>query len=304
MEKKSRLIVVSNRLPVSLVKEESGWKAKRSSGGLATAMDPILKQAGGVWIGWSGTVGEETPEALKVLREEQSCVAVKLSAELVEKFYEGYANQALWPLFHSFTSKLHFDADSWKAYITANQLFCDAVVAEFRPGDRIWVHDYHLMLLPSLLRERLPDAAVGYFLHIPFPASDIFSVLPRGEELLRGLLGADLISFHTHLYLQHFRMALRRLLGIESALDRLELSGREVQLQALPIGIAPAEFLGIKDQPETLNQLAKLRARYKDRKLIVAVDRLDYTKGIPDRLRTFRHLLATDPELTGNVVLL
>ncbi len=304
MMENSRLIVVSNRLPVSLVKEENEWKAKRSAGGLATAMDPILKQAGGIWIGWSGTQGEETPEVLKLLREEQSCIAVNMSADLVEKFYEGYANQALWPLFHSFTSKLRFEADSWEAYISANHLFCNAVAAEFRPGDRIWVHDYHLMLLPSLLRERLPGAAIGFFLHIPFPSSDIFSILPRGEELLRGLLGADLISFHTHLHLQHFRMSLRRLLGAESALDRVDLSGREVRLQALPIGIAPNDFLGIKDQPETLEQFAKLRERYRGRKLIVAVDRLDYTKGIPDRLRTFRRLLADNPDLIGKVVLL
>lgn len=304
MSGNSRLIVVSNRLPVSLVKEETGWKAKRSAGGLATAMDPILKQGGGIWIGWSGTHDKENPEVLKLLREDQSCIAVNLPADLGEKFYEGYANQALWPLFHNFTSKLHFDTDSWEAYIAANHLFCDAVVAEFRPGDRIWVHDYHLMLLPNLLRERLPHAAIGYFLHTPFPASDIFSILPRGEELIGGLLGSDLIAFHTHLHLQHFRMSLRRLLGIESAVDRLDLAGREVRMQALPIGIAPADFLGVKDQPETSDQLAKLRERYKGRKLIVAVDRLDYTKGIPERLRTFRRLLANNPELIGKVVLM
>jgi trehalose 6-phosphate synthase/phosphatase len=304
MSGNSRLIVVSNRLPVSLVKEENGWKAKRSAGGLATAMDPILKQSGGIWIGWSGTHDQESPEVLKFLLDDQSCIAVNLPADLGEKFYEGYANQALWPLFHNFTSKLHFDADSWEAYIAANHLFCDAVVAEFRPGDRIWVHDYHLMLLPNLLRERLPNAAIGYFLHIPFPASDIFSILPRGEELLGGLLGADLIAFHTHLHLQHFRMSLRRLLGTESVVDRLDLSGREVRLQAMPIGIAPADFLGIKDQPETSDQLARLRERYKGRKLIVAVDRLDYTKGIPERLRTYRRLLTDNPELIGKVVLM
>src|SRR3954470_20715813 len=180
MSDTSRLIVVSNRLPVSLVKEGGGWTTKRSAGGLATAMDPILKRAGGVWIGWSGTQGDETPEQLDLLRRNESCIAVNLPADIVEKFYEGYANQALWPLFHSFTSNFHFDPDNWEAYIAANHLFRDTVVAEFRPGDRIWVHDYHLMLLSGLLREKLPDAAIGFFLHIPFPASDIFSLLPRG----------------------------------------------------------------------------------------------------------------------------
>ena len=175
---------------------------------------------------------------------------------------------------------------------------------EFRPGDRIWVHDYHLMLLPGMLRENLPDAAIGFFLHIPFPGSDIFSILPRGEELLAGLLGADLISFHTHLHLQHFRMSLRRLLGVESTVDRLEVPGRQVRLQALPIGIAPDDFLGYCDKAETQEHLSKLQMQYSGRKMIVAVDRLDYTKGLPHRLRTFRRMLRSDPELVGKVVLL
>ena len=304
MTDNSRLIVVSNRLPVALVREGSEWKTKRSAGGLATAMDPILKRAGGVWIGWSGTPGEVPAEVLELLRQEQSCVAVNLPADILEKFYEGYANQALWPLFHSFTSRLQFDSENWEAYIEANRRFCAAVVHEFQPGDRIWVHDYQLMLLPGMLREKLPDAAIGFFLHIPFPDSDIFAILPRGDELLAGLLGADLLSFHTHLHLQHFRQSLRRLLGMESTVDRLQVPEREVRLQALPIGIAPDDFLSYRDQPETQEQLEKLRAQYNGRKIIVAVDRLDYTKGLPHRLRTFRRLLSSTPELIGKVVLL
>lgn len=304
MADSSRLIVVSNRLPVALVREGNEWRTKRTAGGLATAMDPILKRAGGLWIGWSGTDEELTPEAIELLRQEQSCIAVDLPADLLKKFYDGYANQALWPLFHSFTSRLKFESEDWEAYIEANRRFCSAVVREFRPGDRIWVHDYHLMLLPSMLRESLPDAAIGFFLHIPFPGSDIFSILPRGEELLAGLLGADLISFHTHLHVQHFRMSLRRLLGIESTVDRLEVPGRQLRLQALPIGIAPNDFLEYRDKPETHEHMNKLRAQYSGRKMIVAVDRLDYTKGLPHRLRTFRRMLSSQPELTGKVVLL
>ncbi len=304
MADSGRLIVVSNRLPVALVREGEGWKTERSAGGLATAMDPILRREGGVWIGWSGAEGDPSPEQLELLRKEESCIAVDLPADLLEKFYEGYANQALWPLFHSFTSRLQFDAENWEAYIEANRRFCAAVVEEFQPGDRIWVHDYHLMLLPSMLRESIPDAPIGFFLHIPFPGSDIFAILPRGEELLAGLLGADLIAFHTHLHLQHFRMSLRRLSGIESTIDGVDVRGRQVRLQALPIGIAPDDFLGYRDKPETKEQLQKLQAQYSGRKVIVAVDRLDYTKGIPDRLRTFRRMLNSTPELIGNVVLL
>ncbi|MDQ2843922.1 MAG: bifunctional alpha,alpha-trehalose-phosphate synthase (UDP-forming)/trehalose-phosphatase [Acidobacteriota bacterium] len=304
MPDNSRLIVVSNRLPVALVREDAGWDTKRTAGGLATAMDPILKKAGGLWIGWAGAEEELPPEAVELLRQKQSCIAVALPPDLLKKFYEGYANQALWPLFHSFTSKLQFDPESWAAYIEANRRFCSAVVHEFRPGDRIWVHDYHLMLLPGMLRESLPDAAIGFFLHIPFPGSDIFSLLPRGEELLSGLVGADLIAFHTHLHLQHFRMSLRRLLGLESTIDRLEVPGRQVRLQALPIGIAPNDFIEYSDKPETQEHLNKLRTQYAGRKLIVAVDRLDYTKGLPNRLRAFRRMLSGDPGLIGKIVLL
>ncbi|HKE22555.1 MAG TPA: bifunctional alpha,alpha-trehalose-phosphate synthase (UDP-forming)/trehalose-phosphatase [Bryobacteraceae bacterium] len=299
-----RLMVVSNRLPVSLTHEGTDWKTERSAGGLATAMDPILRRTGGIWIGWSGIKEEPVPEVLEFLRREQSCYGVHLPAEIVEKFYEGYANEALWPLFHSFVSRLRFNSESWEAYIEANERFCSAVVEAFRPGDRIWIHDYHLMLLPGMLRERIPDATIGFFLHIPFPAWDIFSTLPRNDELIGGLLGADLISFHTHMYLQNFRQSLRRLLEMESTVDRLEIQGREIRLAALPIGIAPDEFLGHMDRLETKEQVDKLRAQYAGRKVIVAVDRLDYTKGLPERLRTFRRLLEMDPELIGKVILL
>lgn len=189
-----RLIVVSNRLPVTLKKEDGNWQAKRSAGGLATAMDPILRKTGGVWIGWSGAP-QTDPEALEILRRDEGCIGIDIPADIALKFYEGYSNQVLWPLFHSFTSRLRFDPDTWDAYKQANQIFADAVVEQYQPGDRIWVHDYHLMLLPALLRARIPDAAIGFFLHIPFPTSDIFSLLPRGEELLSGLLGADLLAF-------------------------------------------------------------------------------------------------------------
>jgi trehalose 6-phosphate synthase/phosphatase len=267
-------------------------------------MDSILKNVDGIWIGWSGTSGDTPPEALELLRKEQSSIAVNLPADIQEKFYEGYSNDVLWPLFHSFTSKLQFHGENWEAYIEANRRFCQAVLEEYRPGDRIWVHDYHLMLLPNMLREKLPDAAIGFFLHIPFPASDVFAILPRGEEVLQGLLGADLIGFHTHHHLQHFRHSLRRMLGTESTVDHIDLPGREVRLQALPISIAPQEFISTSHDPETASQLEKLRGQYKEQKVIVAVDRLDYTKGIPERLRTFERLLGENPSWRGRVVLL
>jgi trehalose 6-phosphate synthase/phosphatase len=302
MELSGRLIVVSNRLPVTLVRNGDGWETHRSAGGLATAMDPILRRAGGIWIGWSGM--QQDPAAAAQIRSEQNCVPVDLPPDIAEKYYEGYANNALWPLFHNFTSRLRFDAANWAAYRQANELFCTAVVNEFQAGDWIWVHDYHLMLLPQMLRARLPDAPIGFFLHIPFPTSDIFSTLPRGEELLSGLLGADMIAFQTHHHLQHFRRSLRRLSGIETTVDRVGLPDREVSLMALPIGIAPEEFAGQTDDPETGRHLEILREQYRDRQIIAAVDRLDYTKGLPERFRTFRTFLENCPEFRTKVVLL
>jgi trehalose 6-phosphate synthase/phosphatase len=299
-----RLVVISNRLPVSLVRQGTEWQIERSAGGLATAMDPILKRSGGIWIGWSGALESEPPEARELLQHEQGCISVDLPADIAEKFYQGYSNRCLWPLFHSFASKLEFDSEAWEAYIEANRRFCSAVLDQYRAGDQIWIHDYHLMLLPDMLREKLPDSAIGFFLHIPFPSSDLFSTLPRGEDLLTGLLGADLVSFQTHLHLQHFRGSLRRLAGLESNVDRLETSGREVALEALPIGIDPDEFLRFTQNPETQEQLHKFREEYEGRKVIAAIDRLDYTKGLPERLRTFRRLLANSPELTGKVTLM
>jgi trehalose 6-phosphate synthase/phosphatase len=231
-------------------------------------------------------------------------VAVEIPTETALHFYEGYANQTLWPLFHHFPSRLTFDPDGWSAYKEANELFRDAVVAQYREGDRIWVHDYQLMLLPSLLREALPGAAIGFFLHVPFPSSEVFRVLPERAELLDGLLGADLVAFHTYSYLQHFRHSLLRVHGRESRLDEVDLGGRIVKLDALPIGIATEEFTSLLHRAEGERRVRQLQSRFKGKRLLLAVDRMDYTKGIPERLRSYRRLLEQKPELRGKIVLL
>ena len=305
----ARLIVVSNRLPLTLQKTEEGWTTTRSSGGLASAMNPLLQEGGGDWIGWAGLSGEEdNPGRRAVLSEwaeKDGCFAVELAEEVATGFYEGYANQTLWPVFHNFPSQLKFDAKSWEAYVEANTIFSEAVVARYRPNDLIWVHDYHLMLLPKMLRDKLPDAAIGFFLHIPFPSSEIFPVLPRREELLEGLLGADLLAFQTHGHLQQFRAALLRVLGMESKISEVAVGSRPVRLEALPIGIAPEEYTRLLNEDEvTARQYAEWVARYSGRRVLLAVDRLDYTKGVPERLRAFAHLLRSTPDLKEKVVLI
>ena len=307
---KRRLLVVSNRLPLTLRKAEDGhWTTERSSGGLASAMNPILRDNGGDWIGWAGSSGEEDQEernsVLQEWAQKDQCFAVELPVEIAKGFYEGYSNQTLWPVFHNFPSQLKFDAKDWQAYIEANRIFCRAVVDRYKQGDLVWVHDYQLMLLPQMLRAELPDAAIGFFLHIPFPSSEIFPILPRREELLQGLLGADLVAFQTHGHLQQFRAALLRVLGLESKIAEVAVGGRPIRLEAHPIGIAPEQYTDLLNHDETTAQLhAEWAARYRGRRVLLAVDRLDYTKGIPERLRAFAHLLRSSSELREKVVLI
>jgi trehalose 6-phosphate synthase/phosphatase len=304
-----RLVVVSNRLPFTLRKTDEGWRSEKSSGGLVSAMTPLLQKHTGIWIGWAGDSGEgddeQRREILAEWEDKEHCYAIELAAEVSKGFYEGYANQALWPVFHSFPSRLRFDAKSWDSYVEANRAFCDAVVARHKPGDLIWVHDYHLMLLPKMLRAALPDAVIGFFLHIPFPSADIFPILPRREDILEGLLGADLLGFHTHNHVQQFRSSVLRVLGLESRINEIAIGNRAVRLEALPIGIAPDEYTGLlaKDQV-TARHYEEFVSNYKGQRVIVAIDRLDYTKGVPERLRSFRDLLGFSPELKEKVTLI
>jgi trehalose 6-phosphate synthase/phosphatase len=306
--KNKRVVVVSNRLPYTLRRAGDTWKTEKSAGGLATAMGPILKKTEGLWVGWpgdsSGAGDVKRQGVLARWAERERFVPVELPAGVARGFYEGFSNQTLWPLFHSFPALLRFDPAHWQAYVEANRLFCETVVGHLRPGDLVWVHDYQLMLLPAMLREAAPGVGVGFFLHIPFPPSTAFRVLPRREELLRGLLGADLLAFHTHRYVQHFRDSVLRLLGAASRMDGVEAGGRTVRLEALPIGIAPEEFSGlVESDAKTGRLLGEMRERFKGCKVLLAVDRLDYTKGIPERLRAYRQLLAGSPELRGRVAL-
>jgi trehalose 6-phosphate synthase/phosphatase len=305
----SRLVVVSNRLPLTMRKVNGRWTSERSSGGLVSAMNPLLRRNPGIWIGWSGDSGEDRVEERQAVLQHwartERCFAIELGADVAKGFYEGYANQTLWPVFHSFPSQLRFEARGWESYVEANRLFCRAVAERYQPGDLVWVHDYHLMLLPQMLRAALPDAAIGFFLHIPFPSAEIFPILPRREELLQGLLGADLVAFQTHGHLQQFRSALLRVLGLNSRVTEVAVGGRTAHLEAFPIGIAPEEYTTLLAEDETTaKHYAEWVGRYRGRKVILAVDRLDYTKGVPERLRAYARLLRSSPELTEKVILI
>jgi len=304
-----RVVVVSNRLPVALKRAGESWRVEKGAGGLATAMHPILKRTNGIWIGWSGESSgifdEKRRQIVQRWAERDRYHAIDLPAETAHGFYDGYSNVSLWPLFHHFPFIVKFKPDEWRAYVEANQIFRDELVKHLRPDDAVWIHDYHLMLLPQMLREVAPQARIGFFLHIPFPSSSVFRILPQREEIVRGLLGADYIAFQTYSYLQHFRSSMLRILGIENQMDRVQIGGRTVRLEALPIGIAPEQFTDLlATDAATRKRLEDLRHSFANRKIILGVDRLDYTKGIPERLRAFRRFLADSPEWRGRVVLI
>jgi len=272
-------------------------------------MEPILRASDGIWIGWSGETSETTDESrnaiLKEWADKHRYFAIDLDQETAQGFYEGIANQALWPLFHHFPSLLRFDPEHWKAYVKANEIFRDEILKHLRPDDLVWIHDYHFLLLPQMLREVRPDIAIGFFLHVPFPSSSVFRILPKREELLRGMLGADYLGFHTHRYLQHFRTSILRLLGLTSEMDHIKVGKRLVRLDALPLGIAPHQFNDLLTKgAATKKQIAELKQRFGYCKILLGVDRLDYTKGIPERLRAYRKFLHDFPEWRGKVVLI
>ncbi len=293
-----RLIIVSNRLPVTVSADGEGTVVHHSSGGLATGLRVPHERSGGIWIGWPGDLSEATPEEALAIEErlrEMNVVPVGLTREEQHVYYEHVCNAVIWPLCHDRIDQLPLLVEGWGVYERVNRRFADLVVEHYQPGDLIWVHDYQLMRLPALLRERLPDARIGFFLHIPFPNPEIFFALPTRRWLVEGMMGADLVGFHTRRYRGHFTAALRRLFGIEPSADASVLwSHRRVALGVFPMSVDAANIAERASAPEVAAERAELRAGV-DR-LLVGIDRLDYSKGIPRRLLAFERLLIEHPE--------
>lgn len=293
----SKLIIVSNRLPVQL---DAAGKLVRSSGGLASAMAG-LGDADQRWVGWPGQLPADGPvsaeDLTRQLRDELSCEPVLIDDDaLYQGYYAGYSNSTLWPLLHYMTQRAAFEPDWFSAYEAVNARFADVVSSVAAPGDRVWVHDYQLMLLPQMLRTQRPDLRIGYFLHVPFPSYEVFRVLPDREALLSGMLGADQIGFHTFGYLRHFRSALLRGLDQESMPDSAVVDGRRVSLGVYPIGHNRAAFDAVTAKPDFPERVDKLRSEIGDRRVVLSVERLDYTKGIPQKLRAIDRFLAQHPK--------
>ncbi|HTE22850.1 MAG TPA: bifunctional alpha,alpha-trehalose-phosphate synthase (UDP-forming)/trehalose-phosphatase [Candidatus Limnocylindria bacterium] len=305
---RQKFIIVSNRLPVSVSKENGELTYTPSNGGLATAMSSLgSEQAERLWIGWPGIASDELTPADKsaITRKLRSygCSPVFLTRRQVEKFYHGYANDTLWPLFHYFQSLANYDNEYWVGYKEVNALFKKAIVRHADPDASVWVHDYHLMLLPQLLRLALPGSTIGFFLHIPFPSYEIFRLLPNRAQILEGLLGADLIGFHMYDYARHFLSSVLRILGIESRHGSIIMDDRIIKADAFPLGIDYNRYASALRDEKTLEEIRLLDEHYSGKKIILSMDRLDYSKGIMKRLEAFDRLLQENPKLHKKIML-
>jgi trehalose 6-phosphate synthase/phosphatase len=301
-----RIVIVANRLPQTVRVDAKGMRLLPSSGGLATGLSIVHEASEGVWIGWQGLAAEAArglqPAIDRALRWDRAR-AVPLTETEVAGFYRRFANSLLWPILHGMSPASPVSEADWRLYAAVNRRFADAVAAEARPGDRIWIHDYHLMLVPRLLRERRADLAVGFFLHTPFPPAAVFTSLTWAGDLIDGVLGADAVAFHTPVYVQRFADTVRAVLGraadVAAGSGLTDDAGRPVSLHASAMSVDVAGFAARVAEPEVAARAARLREG--GTPLFVGVDRLDPTKGIPERLAAFGELLAERPDLRGRV---
>ncbi|MDB6067595.1 MAG: UDP-forming alpha,alpha-trehalose-phosphate synthase [Pedosphaera sp.] len=309
----SRLVIASNRLPFTVSMADGEPRFTVSSGGLTTGLWSYLrnasqsgKQLDFLWVGWPGcsvAPGHEEP-IRKYAGEHFHAAPVFFPEERMDRFYLGFCNKTIWPLFHYFPTLAHIEEDYWREYQDVNELFGEALLKVLRPDDRLWVHDYQLMLLPRMVRRRFPDMPIGFFLHIPFPSFEIFRLLPRAwrEEIIEGLLGASLVGFHTHDYARDFLKSVLRTAGHEHQLGRLTLPDHTVKVDTFPMGIDFESFARTAQSAETTARIEQLRANCIGQKVIFSVDRLDYTKGLINRLRGYDLFLKKNPHWRGRVV--
>ncbi|PWA98239.1 alpha,alpha-trehalose-phosphate synthase [Artemisia annua] len=310
---KQRLLVVANRLPVSAVRKgEASWQLDVSAGGLVSALLGVTEFETR-WIGWAGVnVPDEIGQkSLTESLAEKRCVPVFLDEDLVNLYYNGYCNNILWPLFHylglpqeDWLATICSFESQFEAYKKANQMFADVVNEHYQEGDIVWCHDYHLMFLPKCLKEANPNMKVGWFLHTPFPSSEIHRTMPSRSELLTAVLAADLVGFHTYDYARHFMSACTRILGLEGTPEGVEDQGRLIRVAAFPIGIDSDRFTRAIQLPQVKNHIKEFQERFAGRKVMLGVDRLDMIKGIPQKLLAFEKFLEDNPNWRDKVVLL
>ena len=304
----NQLLIVSNRLPVTIQRKEEKLYFKQSMGGLATGLGSFYKSFNSKWVGWCGITSEKIDfeEKKKIeakLDKDYSSYSVFLTRRQVELYYSEFCNKTLWPLLHGFTQFATYDRNSWKTYKKVNELFANTVLEIAEPEDFVWIHDYHLMLLPKLLQKEHRNIAVGFFLHTPFPSPDVFRLLPWREEIVDGLLEADLLGFHTYSYVQNFLTTVRRLIGLNHTLGKIIVGDHLVKVDSFPIGIDYKKFANAETKPKVQADIKKLSIRLGKTKKILSIDRLDYTKGVLNRLKGFDLFLKSYPKYKGKVTL-
>lgn len=309
-----KTIIVSNRLPIRITKVENSFEFTPTSGGLATGLHSVHKNKNSLWVGWPGigsdTINQTAWEPLKASLIEKNYCPVSLSTQEIDEFYYGLPNKCLWPLFHYFIEFSIFNKAHWDSYVEANEKFSQSVIAHIQPGDTVWIHDYQLMLCPKMIRDACPDVTIGFFLHIPFPSFEIFRIFPWREALLEGVLGSDLVGFHTYDYERHFLSSVKRILRKNVQFNRVAVGSREVVVDTFPMGIDYAKFHQAaqthlaQKQAEKSELKIQLDAHIKstdDSKLILSIDRLDYTKGVVNRIKAFDLFLEKYPEYLEKV---
>ncbi len=306
MSDTSRLFIVSNRIPVTLRRDENGRiSTRRSAGGLVTGLSDVHRHASVFWVGFDGLFGalEAEPDVVEARKEleKQRFISLQIPEAAYEGYYARLANGAIWPLFHYFPGYMRFKQEDWDDYVKANRRFADAVLARVTPGDRVWVHDYQLMLVPRMLRDALPDLRISYFHHIPFPSSEMFRILPVRAEILLGLLGADLVGFHTLDYARHFLTCVTRLIGADVDKDSVLYQRRPTKVGAFPLGVDVASTRRQASDPNAVVGMGELAGSLAGKQVFVGIDRLDYTKGLPERLGAYRRLLQKHPDIVGKV---
>jgi len=311
-----RIILISNRLPFTVVERDGVAQFNESAGGVASGLHSLLQsvelpaigKTEYLWIGWpGGPVSQNLRDSVESEAQHRfHARPVFLSEADIEAFYSGFCNKTIWPLFHYFPLSARYQPEYWAQYKEVNRLFSEAALAVLRPGDLLWIHDYHLMLLPGLIRRHLPHLSIGFFLHIPFPHYEVFRLLPAQwrRELLEGVLGADLVGFHTFDYAQYFLRCVLRILGYENEMGRLLVQERKIKVAAFPMGIPFDKFAAAAQRAEVGKEKGALRRSLENTKVILSIDRQDYSKGILHRLEGFETLLESNPGLHGQVTLL
>lgn len=302
-----KTIIVSNRLPIKIARDENNaFEYQTSEGGLATGLGSIYKNGDNIWLGWPGLAVNKTEERDQITLhlKDENMHPVFLTKGEIEEYYEGFSNETLWPNFHYFNQYAVYNETFWTAYKKVNRKFAKELEEVMEDGDTIWIHDYQLLLLPELVRESHPNSSIGFFLHIPFPSYESFRLLPWRRELLNGMIGADFIGFHTYDDMRHFLSSVNRLVGIGNTNGQLNVGNRLVMADALPMGIDYDRYAESAAHPDTLAREVRYRTSLGDVKLILSIDRLDYSKGIPERLRAFEQFLEENEAFREKVSLL